>query len=254
MLRWLLKLNSPAFDPLVTALLTVSRSACTSFNFVSSGGPCDETKNRDQLVGLQEGALVNERPDLPDDLLRRTLGRATICCACMRKESLAAVGVAVPLPTISSLMLRWLLNPKSSLVSPLATALLIASSSARTLSCLFASDAISLRRTALPDFKRAFSSSSTRDPTCAMTSSDLPSARLLAAFAIACLTAAPVSHTTIGDSFTGGGFAVLRAASFESFRHLSAERGRTVAWALCACVALAAVGSQQAPRSQAANT
>jgi hypothetical protein len=32
----------------------------------------------------------------------------------------------------------------------------------------------------------------------------LPSARLLAAFAIACLKAAPVSNATIGDSVTGG--------------------------------------------------
>jgi hypothetical protein len=80
-----------------------------------------------------------------------------------------------------------------------------------------------LRRTALSDFKRAFSS--TRDPTCAMTSSDLPSARLLAAFAIACLTAAPVSHATIGDSFTGGGLSFLRAASFESFRQSLSSPG-----------------------------
>ena len=87
---------------------------------------------------------------------------------------------------------------------------------ARTLSSLFANEAISLRRTALSDFKRAFSS--TRDPTCAMTSSDLPSARLLAAFAIACLTAAPVSHATIGDSFTGGGLSFLRTASLSDSR------------------------------------
>ena len=130
MLLQLLKLKSPAFDPLVTALLTVSRSARTSFNFVSSGGPSDETKNRDQLVGLQEGALVNERPDLPDDLLRRILGRATTSCACMRKSRSPLSVWPHPLPTISSMMLRWLLKSKSSLFSPLATALLIASSSA----------------------------------------------------------------------------------------------------------------------------
>jgi hypothetical protein len=64
----------------------VSRSARTSFNFVWIGGPCDETKNSGQLVGLQEGALVNERPDLPDDLLKRTLGQETTSCACMRKS------------------------------------------------------------------------------------------------------------------------------------------------------------------------
>ena len=84
------------------------------------------------------------------------------------------------------------------------------------MSSLFASDAISLRRTALSDFKRAFCS--TRDPTCAMTSSDLPSARLLAAFAIACLTAAPASHATIGDSFTGGGLSFLSTASLSDSR------------------------------------
>ena len=48
------------------------------------------------------------------------------------QESLAACGVPYPLPTISSMMLRWLLNSKSSLFSALATALLIASSSAGT--------------------------------------------------------------------------------------------------------------------------
>jgi hypothetical protein len=53
----------------------------------------------------------------------------------------------------------------------------------------------------------------------------LPSARLLAAFAIACLTAAPVSIATIGDSVTGGGLAVLRAASFESFRQSLSSQG-----------------------------
>ena len=37
-----------------------------------------------------------------------------------------------------------------------------------------------------------------------MTSPDLPSARLLASFAIACLRAAPVSHATIGDSVGDG--------------------------------------------------
>ncbi len=99
---------------------------------------------RDQLVGFKEGALVNERPDLPDDLLRRTLGQATTSCACMRKSRTPLSVWPYPLPTISSMMLRWLLNSKSSLFSPLATALLIASSSARTLSCL-ASDTISLQ-------------------------------------------------------------------------------------------------------------
>ena len=68
----------------------------------------------------------------------------------------------------------------------------------------------------MSDFKRAFSS--TRDPTCAMTSSDLPSARLFAAFAIACLTAAPVSQATIGDSVTGGGLSFLRTASLSDSR------------------------------------
>ena len=148
---------------------------------------------------------------------------STTSCACMRKSRSPLSVWPYPLPTISSMMLRWLLNSKSSLFSPLATALLIASSSARTLSSLFESDAFSLRRTALSDFKRAFSS--TRDPTCAMKSSHLPSARLLAAFAIACLTAAPVSQATIGDSVTGGGLAVLRAASFESFRQSLSSPG-----------------------------
>ncbi len=59
--------------------------------------------------------------------------------------------------------------------------------------------AISLRRTAfLKSFKKALFSTS--ELTCAMTFSGLPSARLLAALAVACLTAAPVSHAMISDS------------------------------------------------------
>jgi hypothetical protein len=54
-----------------------------------------------------------------------------------------------------------------------------------------------------------------------------PSARLLAAFAIACLTAAPVSHATIGDSFTGGGLSFLRTASFESSRQSLSSPGKS---------------------------
>jgi hypothetical protein len=77
-------------SPLVTALFTVSRSARTSFNCLSRGWASNETKNGAQVarVGLQEGAFVNERPDrdLPDDLLRHTLGRATISCVRMRKS------------------------------------------------------------------------------------------------------------------------------------------------------------------------
>ncbi len=103
------------------------------------------------------------------------------------------------------------------------------------MSSLFASDAISLRRTALSDFKRAFSS--TRDPTCAMTPSDLPSARLLAAFAIACLTAAPVSHATIGDSFTGGGLSFLRTASLSDSRRSRISAGKASSNLSRACLA-----------------
>ena len=106
----------------MTALLAVSRSARTSFNCLSSGGPSNETKNGAHVarVGLQEGVFVNERPDrdLPDDLLRHALGRATISCARMRKSRSPLSVWRYPLPTISSMMLRWLLNSKSSLFSP----------------------------------------------------------------------------------------------------------------------------------------
>jgi hypothetical protein len=48
------------------------------------------------------------------------------------QESLTAFSVAVPLADYLSTILRWLPNSKSSLFSALATALLIASSSAGT--------------------------------------------------------------------------------------------------------------------------
>ena len=65
---WLLNLKSSALDPLVTALLNASRSARTSFSFLSSGGPSDETKTGVQcefkLSDFKEGAFVTERPNL----------------------------------------------------------------------------------------------------------------------------------------------------------------------------------------------
>ena len=115
MLRWPLNLKSSAFR----APLSQPSSPC-----LASGGPFNETKNGAQVarVGLQEGVFVNERPDrdLPDDLLRHTLGRATTSYACMRKSRSPLSGWPYPLPTIASMMLRWLLNSKSSLFSPLA--------------------------------------------------------------------------------------------------------------------------------------
>ncbi len=87
------------------------------------------------------------------------------------QESLAAVGVAVPLadylvddaPMAAELEVLFVQPPGD---GPLDRVQL--SQLGTHLSSLFASDAISMRRTALSDFKRAFSS--TRDPTCAMTS------------------------------------------------------------------------------------
>ena len=70
-----------------------------------------------------------------------------------------------------------------------------------------------------------------------MTPSDLPSARLLAAFAIACLTAAPVSHATIGDSFTGGGLSFLRTASLSDSRRSRISAGKASSNLSRACLA-----------------
>ncbi len=67
----------------------------------------------------------------------------------------------------------------------------------------------------------------------------MPSAGLLAALAIACLTAAPVRHATIagGDSFTGGGLSFLRTASLSDSRWSRISAGEASSDLSGACLA-----------------
>jgi hypothetical protein len=126
--------EAPILDKATQPFLScLARYALRSASCRAAGPPM--RRRTDQVVGLQEGAFVNERPDLPDDLLRRTLGQATTSCACMRKSPSrsAAFGVAVFLSLLqrqSAALDRSRWQVRSSIVSECVA------SSIKGLSCL----------------------------------------------------------------------------------------------------------------------
>ena len=67
MLRWLLNSKSSLFSPLAKALLIFVQPLRELRDLVAKNG----------VVGLQEGVLLNERPDLRDDVLSLALGQAS---------------------------------------------------------------------------------------------------------------------------------------------------------------------------------